>query len=127
MYLVCRLLLEKKKTPTTIENTLNEAIAAQQIDDPTASQAAHRHAERSVGDVSLTDMRVEFCAELAPCGVIGVAPAVVVPVVVFFQWYGAHRDLHSFPTRRSSDLKYEMAAKLGAAAAIIVHETKPAA
>src|SRR5437762_9967150 len=22
----------------------------------------------------------------------------------FFYWYGAHRDLHSFPTRRSSDL-----------------------
>src|SRR5439155_4180462 len=22
----------------------------------------------------------------------------------FFSWYGAHRDLHSFPTRRSSDL-----------------------
>src|SRR5207237_6921474 len=23
---------------------------------------------------------------------------------VFFDWCGAHRDLHSFPTRRSSDL-----------------------
>ena len=23
----------------------------------------------------------------------------------FFKWYGDHRDLHSFPTRRSSDLK----------------------
>src|SRR5437899_4684742 len=23
---------------------------------------------------------------------------------VFFYWYGDHRDLHSFPTRRSSDL-----------------------
>src|SRR5690349_23886215 len=23
---------------------------------------------------------------------------------VFFEWYGDHRDLHSFPTRRSSDL-----------------------
>src|SRR5438309_5760833 len=22
----------------------------------------------------------------------------------FFEWYSAHRDLHSFPTRRSSDL-----------------------
>src|SRR6266536_6170217 len=22
----------------------------------------------------------------------------------FFEWYGDHRDLHSFPTRRSSDL-----------------------
>src|SRR5690554_7768700 len=24
--------------------------------------------------------------------------------VFFFEWYGDHRDLHSFPTRRSSDL-----------------------
>src|SRR5438876_2616588 len=23
---------------------------------------------------------------------------------IFFKWYGQHRDLHSFPTRRSSDL-----------------------
>src|SRR5476649_602611 len=23
----------------------------------------------------------------------------------FFYWYGDHRDLHSFPTRRSSDLR----------------------
>src|SRR5688572_32147238 len=23
----------------------------------------------------------------------------------FFSWYGTHRDLHSFPTRRSSDLE----------------------
>src|SRR5687768_7355660 len=25
---------------------------------------------------------------------------------VFFYWYGDHRDLHSFPTRRSSDLPF---------------------
>ena len=25
-------------------------------------------------------------------------------VVFFFEWYGDHRELHSFPTRRSSDL-----------------------
>src|SRR5438067_7528671 len=25
--------------------------------------------------------------------------------LLFFWWYGAHRDLHSFPTRRSSDLE----------------------
>src|SRR5438445_4550347 len=24
----------------------------------------------------------------------------------FFSWSGAHRDLHSFPTRRSSDLRW---------------------
>src|SRR5215207_10470971 len=24
-------------------------------------------------------------------------------LLFFFQWYGDHRDLHSFPTRRSSD------------------------
>src|SRR5947209_3980839 len=24
--------------------------------------------------------------------------------IFFFKWYGHHRDLHSFPTRRSSDL-----------------------
>src|SRR5688572_32566489 len=26
-------------------------------------------------------------------------------IFFFFYWYGAHRDLHSFPTRRSSDLR----------------------
>src|SRR5438034_2041585 len=26
-------------------------------------------------------------------------------VPFFFYWYGDHRDLHSFPTRRSSDLR----------------------
>src|SRR5688572_12108818 len=26
----------------------------------------------------------------------------------FFSWYGGHRDLHSFPTRRSSDLVQEV-------------------
>src|SRR5437016_12643712 len=26
------------------------------------------------------------------------------PAVLFFHWSSAHRDLHSFPTRRSSDL-----------------------
>src|SRR5207248_10109817 len=26
------------------------------------------------------------------------------PIIFFFYCYGAHRDLHSFPTRRSSDL-----------------------
>src|SRR5437870_9735697 len=25
----------------------------------------------------------------------------------FFSWYGDHRDLHSFPTRRSSDLRWD--------------------
>src|SRR5688572_32359512 len=28
--------------------------------------------------------------------------------VFFFYWYGDHRDLHSFPTRRSSDLPATM-------------------
>src|SRR5215204_231918 len=32
------------------------------------------------------------CAENASCG-------------CFFYWYGDHRDLHSFPPRRSSDLR----------------------
>src|SRR5690349_22269147 len=27
--------------------------------------------------------------------------------VLFFYWYGDHRDLHSFPTRRSSDLPWD--------------------
>src|SRR5579875_4175376 len=27
-------------------------------------------------------------------------------VFFFFYWYGDHRDLHSFPTRRSSDLEH---------------------
>src|SRR5947209_15503702 len=29
----------------------------------------------------------------------------------FFYWWGAHRDLHSFPTRRSSDLACSPAPK----------------
>src|SRR5438309_9792361 len=31
--------------------------------------------------------------------------ALVYSVFFFFEWYGDHRDLHSFPTRRSSDLE----------------------
>src|SRR5690554_7932506 len=30
--------------------------------------------------------------------------AVLAVRLFFFSWYGDHRDLHSFPTRRSSDL-----------------------
>src|SRR5437762_11454361 len=30
---------------------------------------------------------------------------IVVGFLFFFEWYGDHRDLHSFPTRRSSDLE----------------------
>src|SRR5262249_61953207 len=30
------------------------------------------------------------------------------PSFFFFYSYGAHRDLHSFPTRRSSDLVYPL-------------------
>src|SRR5690242_21875726 len=36
--------------------------------------------------------------------VIVVSSAVYSPIVFFFYCYGDHRDLHSFPTRRSSDL-----------------------
>src|SRR5690348_17550063 len=32
----------------------------------------------------------------------------MISAVLFFYWYGAHRDLHSFPTRRSSDLHLMM-------------------
>src|SRR5205823_14339487 len=35
-------------------------------------------------------------------------------VFFFFYWYGDRRDLHSFPTRRSSDLGSGMAAAAGA-------------
>src|SRR5690554_7920364 len=31
--------------------------------------------------------------------------AVLAVRLFFFSWYGDHRDLHSFPTRRSSDLR----------------------
>src|SRR5438132_7327548 len=33
----------------------------------------------------------------------------------FSKWYGAHRDLHSFPTRRSSDLLQRVARASGGA------------
>src|SRR5687768_18326821 len=33
--------------------------------------------------------------------------------VFFFASYGAHRDLHSFPTRRSSDLEYDVVVASG--------------
>src|SRR5437764_8143023 len=38
-----------------------------------------------------------------------------VRLFLFFQWYSDHRDLHSFPTRRSSDLKAELARREQAA------------
>src|SRR5439155_24075367 len=34
------------------------------------------------------------------------SPSHVLLVLFFFYSYGDHRDLHSFPTRRSSDLKF---------------------
>src|SRR5947207_12731921 len=45
--------------------------------------------------------------------------------IFFFYWYGHHRDLHSFPTRRSSDLHVHRVAALedhGAEAAPGQHE-----
>src|SRR5438552_7883059 len=36
--------------------------------------------------------------------------------MLLFYRYGAHRDLHSFPTRRSSDLAIDCAAPTGATA-----------
>src|SRR5438876_6442144 len=37
---------------------------------------------------------------------MAIAPAAsFLSLSFFFQWYGDHRDLHSFPTRRSSDLR----------------------
>src|SRR5438034_3039070 len=37
----------------------------------------------------------------------------------FFSCYGYHRDLHSFPTRRSSDLLAEVLRALGGMAALV--------
>src|SRR5437773_11599436 len=37
------------------------------------------------------------------CVILGV-PLLFKPLLFFFSWYGYHRELHSFPTRRSSDL-----------------------
>src|SRR5687768_18502497 len=52
------------------------------------------------------------------------------PVSFFFSLYGAHRDLHSFPTRRSSDLTTAIAATAAAAARLaffgLVHAERAA-
>src|SRR5437660_11771474 len=44
-------------------------------------------------------------------------PALSSSFVFFFQCYAAHRDLHSFPTRRSSDLSLEACSAVERAAA----------
>src|SRR5437870_9005042 len=41
-------------------------------------------------------------------------------VIFFFYQYGAHRDLYSFPTRRSSDLRSIRDGGMGAAAGLFV-------
>src|SRR5438128_6853092 len=53
-----------------------------------------------------------------------VAPLPVI-VIFFFELFGAHRDLHSFPTRRSSDLSTPLLVMVGAAPRTVkaVHET----
>src|SRR5438045_7343259 len=38
--------------------------------------------------------------------------ALLFSCIFFFQRYGDHRDLHSFPTRRSSDLGWRLAGEL---------------
>src|SRR5687767_15848812 len=41
---------------------------------------------------------MSMSTHLCPCR------STFVLLLFFFSWYGGHRDLHSFPTRRSSDL-----------------------
>src|SRR5437764_881209 len=73
MYLVCRLLLEKKK------KNMNK-IDTYQPSTPSGTSLRYR----------------VFCfAYSRSCSLVS---------FFFFLCYGDHRDLHSFPTRRSSDL-----------------------
>src|SRR6185437_14445464 len=65
-YLVCRLLLEKKKP---------------------------RHYRRLSGRDDMMTARKSSTKK----------PKAACVNIFFFNWCGAHRDLHSFPTRRSSD------------------------
>ena len=39
----------------------------------------------------------------------------------FFEWYGDHRNLHSFPTRRSSDLKKKLAETYGVDSVVSIY------
>src|SRR5438445_301188 len=73
--LVCRLLLEKKK-----RNELSEQAGGV-----------------TVADVEYVDVTETVCAFI---------PSHLPSITIFFFYpYGHHRDLHSFPTRRSSDLQ----------------------
>src|SRR5437867_3037722 len=49
-------------------------------------------------------MRSRAHAAVRPPSPCALSPGQICPVLFFFPCYGAHRALHSFPTRRSSDL-----------------------
>src|SRR4029434_1287338 len=85
--LVCRLLLDKKMC--VLVRFFLWAIRGE-----------------SVADVD-RNVRVSRQSHVCVC-VLGVCMCVCrcVCLCVFFKEYGDHRDLHSFPTRRSSDLSH---------------------
>src|SRR5205814_8822648 len=50
---------------------------------------SHREQDGDLCSLGVSVYTLEYCSSL---------------LLVFSYWYGLHRDLHSFPTRRSSDL-----------------------
>src|SRR5690242_13135977 len=113
--LVCRLLLEKKTLrarATPIDAATAYSYALDTCDSPTVYHL-HSHCVRSsggggchrqpgTGHSPCKSACSWPCAESGPCHLslwlLGKRPD-----GLFFFEHGAHRDLHSFPTRRSSD------------------------
>src|SRR5205807_8819377 len=53
------------------------------------------------------------CLIVCVYAVVGPVPAVTEFLAFFYYCNGNHRDLHSFPTRRSSDLERERMVRVG--------------
>src|SRR3954467_12508009 len=100
--LVCRLLLEKKqKTPHYLHSTQGTPTPR----PPNRRQRACRLERRARGGPSTSS---RFCGSVTSCVfflMIRRPPrSTLFPYTTLFRSYGDHRDRHSFPTRRSSDL-----------------------
>src|SRR5947208_3098438 len=90
-HLVCRLLLENKKTSDRASFELEHLV--------------------HIADTTLAAVLVRRPVRGPPADTLAVCD---VGPLFFFHCYHGHRDLHSFPTRRSSDLPAQAHAGIGA-------------
>src|SRR5205823_1368509 len=109
-YLVCRLMLEKKKVSAEVDlvhqQTQNQVYGSSHI-GATAKDISNFFTDAVSGvvdifhgiDKAVADTWNNFSKDGKADGIGSNLSR------IFFSGYGHHQDLHSFPTRRSSDLR----------------------